>query len=166
MDSPNSSPDQEKQGEQQPNELPILKTLSHNLESSDHVPPLVSEILRLRILWLTIVALPFETRRSNKTYFGDRAISTHLEGASRPRTRRSQVYLSSCSTYWALSTSMGVVRFQAHQCPEARPEQSELEGGWYVPEKREGRSSASPREAASSTALFRKGIGIISGTTD
>jgi hypothetical protein len=86
MDSPISSPDQEKQGEQQPNELPMLNDKDHNPESSDYVPPLVSETLRLRILWLTIVALPFATRRSNKTYFGDRAISAHLEGASRPQT--------------------------------------------------------------------------------
>ena len=40
--------------------------IDYNLESSDHVPPLVSETLRLRILWLTIVALPFATRRRNK----------------------------------------------------------------------------------------------------
>jgi hypothetical protein len=86
MDSPNSSPDQEKQGEQQPNELPILNDKDHNLEPSDHVPPLVSKTLRLQMLWLTIVDLPFATRRRNKTYPGDRAVSTHLEGASRPRT--------------------------------------------------------------------------------
>jgi hypothetical protein len=84
MDSPNSSSDQEKQGEQQPNELPILNDKGNNVDPSDHVPPLVSETIRLRILRLTIVALPFATRSSNKTYFGDRAISTHLEGASRP----------------------------------------------------------------------------------
>ncbi|KAI1828914.1 hypothetical protein DTO027I6_10171 [Penicillium roqueforti] len=40
--------------------------IDYNLESSDHAPPLVSETLRLRILWLTIVALPFATRRRNK----------------------------------------------------------------------------------------------------
>lgn len=85
MESPNSLPDQEKQ-EQQPSELPILSDKDHNLEFSDHVPPLVSETLRLQIFWLTIVDLDFATRRSNKTYFGDRAFSTHLEGASRPRT--------------------------------------------------------------------------------
>ncbi|KAI1829282.1 hypothetical protein DTO027I6_9850 [Penicillium roqueforti] len=42
MDSPNSSPDQEKQGEQQPNELPILNDKDNNVEPSDHVPPLTS----------------------------------------------------------------------------------------------------------------------------
>jgi hypothetical protein len=86
MDSPNSSPDQEKQGEQQPSELLILSDKDNNGEPSDHVPPLVSETLRLRILWLTIVDLDFTTRRRNKTYFGDRALSTHPEGASRPQT--------------------------------------------------------------------------------
>jgi hypothetical protein len=154
MDSPNSSPDQGKQGEQQPSELSMLNDKDHNLESSDHVPPLVSETLRLQMLWLTNVALPFATRRGNKTYLGDRAFPTHLEGPSSPRKRRFQVCLSSSSTCWDLSTSMGVVRFRAHRWPEARAEQSELEGGWYVPEGREGRSSASPREAASSTPLF------------
>jgi hypothetical protein len=86
MDTSNSSPDQEKQGEQQPNELPILSEKDHNQEPSDHVPPLVSETIRLQMLWLTIVDLPFATRRSDKTCLGDRAVSTYLEGASRPRT--------------------------------------------------------------------------------
>jgi hypothetical protein len=61
---------------------------------------------------------------------------------------------------------MGVVRVQAHSWTEARAEQPDLEGGWCVLEKREGRSPALPQEEASSTALFRTGIGIISGTTD
>ncbi|CAG8134890.1 unnamed protein product [Penicillium salamii] len=39
MDSPNSSPDQKKQGEQQPNELPILNYKDHTLEPSDHPSP-------------------------------------------------------------------------------------------------------------------------------
>ncbi|KAJ5869331.1 hypothetical protein N7455_004272, partial [Penicillium solitum] len=34
---------------------------------------------------------------------------------------------------------------------QARVEQSELEGGWYTPEKREGRTSASPRQALESS---------------
>ena len=88
MDASNSSPDQVK-GEQRPCELPNLSNKDNNVEPSDHVPPLVSETIRLQMLWLALVDLPFATRRSNKTYFGDRAISTHLEGASRPRTRRS-----------------------------------------------------------------------------
>ena len=85
MDAANSSSDQEK-GEQQPDELPSLSDKDNNVEPSDHVLPLVSETLRLQILWLTIVDLDFATRSSNKTYFGDRAFSTHLEGASRPQT--------------------------------------------------------------------------------
>ncbi|OQE08173.1 hypothetical protein PENFLA_c141G09406 [Penicillium flavigenum] len=40
MESPNSSPDQEKE-EQQPSELPILSDKDNNVEPSDHVPPLV-----------------------------------------------------------------------------------------------------------------------------
>lgn len=117
MESPNSSPDQEKE-EQQPSELPILSDKDNNVEPSDHVLPLVSETLWLQILWLTIVDLDFATRRSNKTYFGDGAFSTHLEGASRPRTWRSQVCIPSSPTRWILSTPMGVMRFQAHRCPK------------------------------------------------
>ena len=49
---------------------------------------------------------------------------------------------------------MEVVCVQAYRWPGTAAEQSELEGGWYTPEKREGRTSASPRQAASSTALF------------
>jgi hypothetical protein len=114
MDSPNSSPDMEKEGEQQPCQLPILTDKDNNVEASDHVPLLVSETIRLHMLLLTIAALSFATRRSNKTYFGDRAFSTYLEGASRPLTRRSQVCLSSSPTCWNLSTPMGGVRVQAH----------------------------------------------------
>jgi hypothetical protein len=162
----NSSPEEEKGGEQQPGELPILSDKDNNGEPSDHVSPLVSETLRLRILWLIVVAFPFATRRRKKTYLGGRAVSTHLEGASRPRTRRSQVCLPSSPTRWILSTPMGAVRVQAHRWPRATAEQSYFEGGWHTPEERVGRSSALPREAATSTALFRTGIGIISGTTD
>jgi hypothetical protein len=60
MESPNSSPDQEK-GEQQPSELAILSDMNNNLESSDHVPSSVSEALRLQMLLLTIAALHFTT---------------------------------------------------------------------------------------------------------
>jgi hypothetical protein len=60
MESPNSSPDQEKE-EQQPSELPILSDKDNNVEPSDHVLPFVSETLRLQILWLTTVDLDFAT---------------------------------------------------------------------------------------------------------
>jgi hypothetical protein len=153
MDASNSSPDQEKR-EQRPCELPNLSNKDNNVEPSDHVPPLVSETIQLQMLWLTIVDLPFAARRRNKTYLGDRAVSTHLEGASRPRSRLSQVCISSSSTCGTVSTSMGVMCAQAFRWPEARVEQSELEGGWYAPEKRERRTSALPRQAASLTALF------------
>ncbi|KAI1829393.1 hypothetical protein DTO027I6_9608 [Penicillium roqueforti] len=42
MDSPNSSPGQEKEGEQQHSQLPILSDKDNNLETSDPVPPLLS----------------------------------------------------------------------------------------------------------------------------
>ena len=147
MDAPNSSPDQEREGEQQPSELPSLSEKHNSQEASDHAPmgklegghpesvPLTrprSESLasqtstdsgfgtaQLPMLLLTIAALSFATGSGNMTYLGDGALSTHVEGASRPRTRRSQVRLSSGSTHQALSTPMGVMRVQAYRWPEA-----------------------------------------------
>ena len=43
MDAPNSTPDQEKEGEQQPNALLIVCEKDNSQEASDHVPPLVSK---------------------------------------------------------------------------------------------------------------------------
>ncbi|KAK9847941.1 hypothetical protein MYU51_017423 [Penicillium brevicompactum] len=83
-------------------------------------------MIRLQTLLLTIAALPFAAGSRNKTHPGDRAISTDLEGSSRPRARRSQVRLSSSSTCRTLSTPMGVVRVQAHGWPEARAGQPAL----------------------------------------
>jgi hypothetical protein len=143
MDAPNSSLHQEKEGDQQPSELPILDEKDKSQENSDHVP-LVSETIWLQTLLLTIAALPFAAGSRNKTHPGDRAVSTHLEGSSRPRERRSQVRLSSSSTCRTLSTPMGVMRVQAHRWPEARAGQPCFEGSWCAPEKREGRSSGSP----------------------
>jgi hypothetical protein len=60
MDAPNSSPHQEKEGDQQPSELPILDEKDKSQENSDTVP-LVSETIWLQILWLIIAALPFAT---------------------------------------------------------------------------------------------------------
>ena len=62
MDSPNSSPGQEKEGGQQPSELPVLSDKDNSLETHDHVPLLVSKTIRLHMLLLTIAALPFATR--------------------------------------------------------------------------------------------------------
>ena len=45
MDAPNSTPDQEKEGEQQPSALPIVCEKDNSQEASDHVPPLVSKRL-------------------------------------------------------------------------------------------------------------------------
>ncbi|KAI1828849.1 hypothetical protein DTO027I6_10225 [Penicillium roqueforti] len=60
MDSPNSSPDQEKQGEQQPKELPNLNDKDHNLESSDHVPPLPSPSQHEEVTRHTLATEPFQ----------------------------------------------------------------------------------------------------------
>jgi hypothetical protein len=98
MDSPNSSPGQEKQGEYQWREMIrrfqitvlIIKDwqftgLLFSLfflawrtvwgihlarRRKSHLPPLVSETIRLQMLWLTIVDLLFATRGRNKTYPG------------------------------------------------------------------------------------------------
>jgi hypothetical protein len=149
MVSPNSSPDQEKQGEQQPNELPILNEKEYVLlllRVAKGRATMVSQRIRSRRVSLTnggtsfqpilkVLAdlerddpsLPFQllglfdstdaygrlktvplfpqVRTSllqdlialvnlldidvlGNAYFGDRAISTHLKGASRPWTRR------------------------------------------------------------------------------
>ena len=153
MDAPKTSQHQEKEGYQQPSELPILGEKDKSQETSDHVS-LVSETIRLQTLLLTIAALPFATGSRNKTHPGDRAVSTHLAGSSRPRARRSQVRVSSSSTCWTLSTPMGVLPVQAHRWPEARAGQPCFEGGWYAPEKRERWSSGSPRQTAIPAALF------------
>jgi hypothetical protein len=161
MDTQHSSTDQEI-GDQPPRDLPILGEKDKSQESSDHVP-LVSATIHLQVFLLTIAALPFSAGSRNKTHPDDRAPSTYSEGASRPRARRSQVRLSSSSSCWTLSTPMGVMRVQAHRWPEVRAGKPCLEGGWYAPETKEGRSSASPRQAAISAALFCAGIGIITG---
>ena len=129
MDAPNSTPDQEKKGEQQPTALPIVSEKENSQEASDHVPPLVSKAAQLPMLLLTVAALSLATGSRNKTYLGDRALSTYFEGASRPRTRRSQVRLSSRSNCRTLSTPMGIVRVQTHRWSEPRAEQSDIEGG-------------------------------------
>jgi hypothetical protein len=83
MEAQNSSTGQENEADQQPNELPISSEQDKSQESSDHVP-LVSETIRLQMFFLTIAALPFAAGSSKKTHPGDRAISTDLEGSSRP----------------------------------------------------------------------------------
>jgi hypothetical protein len=143
MDIQNGSTAQENEGDQQPSEMPKLGEKDKSQENYDHVP-LVSETIRLQTLLLTIAVLAFAAGSRNKTHHGDRAISTYSEGASRPRERRSQVLLSRSSIRLNLSTTMRVMRSQAHRRPEARAEQPCLEGGWYAPETKEGRSSASP----------------------
>jgi hypothetical protein len=84
MDAPNSSPYEGKEGDRQPSELPIRDEKNKSQENSDHVP-LVSGTIRLQTLLLIIAALPFAAGSRNKTQPGDRAISTDLEGSSRPR---------------------------------------------------------------------------------
>ncbi|CAG8138369.1 unnamed protein product [Penicillium nalgiovense] len=60
MDSPNSSPDQEKQGEQQPNELPIFNDKDNNVEPSDHVPPLTSPSQHEEVTRHALATEPFQ----------------------------------------------------------------------------------------------------------
>ncbi|CAG8135529.1 unnamed protein product [Penicillium nalgiovense] len=60
MYSPNSSPGQEKQGEQQPIELPILNDKDCNLEPSDHVPPLSSPSQHEDVTRHTLATEPFQ----------------------------------------------------------------------------------------------------------
>ncbi|CAG7981852.1 unnamed protein product [Penicillium nalgiovense] len=60
MDSANTSPDKEKEGEQQPCELPILSDRDNNLESSDHVPPLPSPSQHEEVTRRTLATEPFQ----------------------------------------------------------------------------------------------------------
>jgi hypothetical protein len=78
MDASNSSLHQEKEGDQQSSELPILDEKDNSQENSDHVP-LVSETIQLQTLLLTVAALHFATGSRNKTHPGDRALSTYLK---------------------------------------------------------------------------------------
>ena len=148
-----SSKDQEIGGDQLPSELPTLSEKDKSQESFDHIP-LVSETIRLQMLLLTTAAHPFTAGSRYKTHPGDRALSTNLEGASRPRKRRSQFRLSISSTCRTLSTPMGVVRVQAHQWSEARTAQPCFKGSWCAPKKRERWSSSSPRQTSIPAALF------------
>ncbi|KAB8067036.1 hypothetical protein BDV29DRAFT_163884 [Aspergillus leporis] len=59
MESPNSSPDQEK-GEQQPSELLILSDKDNNGEPSDHVPPLPSPSQHEEETRRTLATEPFQ----------------------------------------------------------------------------------------------------------
>jgi hypothetical protein len=49
MGASNSSPDQEIEGDQQSSELQIFSERDKSPETSDHVPPLVCETIRLQI---------------------------------------------------------------------------------------------------------------------
>jgi hypothetical protein len=64
--SPNSSPDQKNETEQQPRELSTLSEIDKSQGNSHHVPPLVSETIRLQIFRLTIAVLPFTAGSRNK----------------------------------------------------------------------------------------------------
>jgi hypothetical protein len=68
MDVQRSLPDPEIEEDQQPSEMPNLGEKDNSQETSDHVPPLVSETIRLQIFWLTIAALPFAAGSRNKTH--------------------------------------------------------------------------------------------------
>ncbi|CAG8059603.1 unnamed protein product, partial [Penicillium nalgiovense] len=54
------SPDQEKQGEQQPSELLILSDKDNNVEPSDHVPPLPSPSQHEEVTRHTLATEPFQ----------------------------------------------------------------------------------------------------------
>ncbi|OQE07157.1 hypothetical protein PENFLA_c175G09380 [Penicillium flavigenum] len=60
MDSPNSSLDQEKQGDQQPSELPIPNDKDNTLESSDPVPSLPSPSQHEEETRHTLATEPFQ----------------------------------------------------------------------------------------------------------
>ncbi|KAI1829358.1 hypothetical protein DTO027I6_9775 [Penicillium roqueforti] len=47
---------------------------------------------------MSLCCPPLRDTKKKQTYLGDLAVSSRLEGASKPRTRRSQVCISSSST--------------------------------------------------------------------
>ncbi|KAJ5209864.1 hypothetical protein N7491_009673 [Penicillium cf. griseofulvum] len=60
MDSPNSSPDQEKEVKQQPSEKPVLNDKNDNMEPSDHIPPLSSPSHHEEVTRHTLATEPFQ----------------------------------------------------------------------------------------------------------
>jgi hypothetical protein len=48
MDSQNNSPEQEKEGEQQPSELPILSDNDDSQVTSDNAPPFVCDTISFK----------------------------------------------------------------------------------------------------------------------
>ncbi|OGE46805.1 hypothetical protein PENARI_c106G03472 [Penicillium arizonense] len=60
MDAPNSTPDQEKEGEQKTRALPIACEKDNSLEGSDHVPPLLSLLPQEAETRHTLATEPFQ----------------------------------------------------------------------------------------------------------
>ncbi|KAI1828875.1 hypothetical protein DTO027I6_10204 [Penicillium roqueforti] len=60
MDSPNSPPDQEKEGEQQPSELPLLSDKDNSQDTSDNTPPLPSSSQHEEETRHTLATEPFQ----------------------------------------------------------------------------------------------------------
>ena len=83
MDAPNSTPDQEAEGEQQPSALPIVCEKDNSQETSDHAP-MVSGTAQLPMLLLTIAALYLATGSRNKTYLGDLSTYRAFSNATIP----------------------------------------------------------------------------------
>ncbi|OGE46011.1 hypothetical protein PENARI_c356G08184, partial [Penicillium arizonense] len=60
MDAPNSTPDQEKEEEQQPSVLPTVSEKENSQEASDHVPPLLSPSQQEAETRHTLATEPFQ----------------------------------------------------------------------------------------------------------
>ncbi|OGE46536.1 hypothetical protein PENARI_c203G08585, partial [Penicillium arizonense] len=60
MDAPNSTPDQEKEGKQQPSELPILCEKDNSQEASGHVPQSLSPSQQQTETRHTLATEPFQ----------------------------------------------------------------------------------------------------------
>ncbi|OQE60736.1 hypothetical protein PENNAL_c0300G03435 [Penicillium nalgiovense] len=137
MDASNSSPDQGK-GEQQPCELPNLSKKDNNVEPSDNVPPLTPPSQHEE-----------ETRHTLATELFQPTLKVlaDLESDDRkfafPAARLVELYRH----LWDSCASKHIDGQKLEQ-----NNQSLKEAGTHL--TREGQTSASPRQAASSTALF------------
>ncbi|KAK9847465.1 hypothetical protein MYU51_018703 [Penicillium brevicompactum] len=140
MDAPNSSSDQEIEGDQQHSELPILREQETPQETSDHVPPMVGEMITLQIFLLghTLATEPFQPILK---------VLAVLERDDPQFTFPAARLVGLYRRLWESCASK-------HRWRETRARQPRLGGCWYAPEKTEARSSASPRQAAIPAAHF------------
>ncbi|KAK4862981.1 hypothetical protein LT330_010692 [Penicillium expansum] len=150
MDSPNTSPDQEKEGEQQPSDTPILSDKDNSQEASDRCPPSLSPSQQEAETRHTLLTEPFQP------------ILQVLADLERDDPK------------FAFPTArlVGLYRHLWESCVSNHFDYQKLEQGNEILKEaginlsKERDGPASPRQAAIPAALLRTGISFIPGTTD